>query len=187
MANSNILNIDNWTAPDSREFLSLLRQVAIKPSGRFIVGKRIAPIDLYSYLKTRFGKPNGPSMAIRQPSTENIIQWDYLIESNRSFLNIPALNTRMEFIFYCDFNIDHNQFENLIQSIKSDLSNIGSRLGKTRKSLDKWSLFINPYKILKDTINILESESNPLILIMWISPLIRFHKKKWWNLDLEWK
>jgi hypothetical protein len=41
----------------------------------------VSPLDLYVYLKARFGPPNDVMMVARAPGLENIIQWGYALAS----------------------------------------------------------------------------------------------------------
>src|SRR5262249_43303669 len=78
--NDSCFNISNWTIPDPKELASNLEdQATSRVVALWANDGSISPLDLYCYLKARFGPPNGISMLFRKSSSDNAIQWHYTI------------------------------------------------------------------------------------------------------------
>ncbi|KUM25835.1 hypothetical protein AU467_24280 [Mesorhizobium loti] len=49
-----------------------------------IVRSKLKPVDIYCYLKARFGEPNGFQNFLRKNDSDNWIHWDYSLEAGES-------------------------------------------------------------------------------------------------------
>jgi hypothetical protein len=114
-------------------------------SSRWILDERLSPAELYVYLKARFGPPNGVTMIVRGPHSDNFIQWHYTLESNSSTFEIFGMNTRTEFWISDYPTLGDNDWTGLVEAIKGDFSTFGPKMKEVRKQLEKWQLFYNPY------------------------------------------
>lgn len=156
-----ILNVQDWRLPKERpeyeRYLSILKGKDRKIS-RFSITDEISQFDLYCYLKARFGTANGMAMAFRTPSSDNLIQWNYLIIADRYFIDITGMNTQMTISIHRTNSFGASQFRSLISNIKNDFKRIGINLSKVKHSLEKWVLFVNPYKRLERIVNSYERQ-----------------------------
>jgi hypothetical protein len=85
-----INSITDWRPIDPPERIKRLRK-ANRVVSRFIIGDRIAPIDLYVYLKARFGMPNGIQTILRAPHSDNLFHWQYAVGTDLVCSNQPRL------------------------------------------------------------------------------------------------
>ena len=162
-----ILNVESWRLPkdtsEYKSYLSILKSNDRKISG-FIVTDEISQIDLYCYLKARFGAANGSAMAFRAPSSANLIQWSYLIIADNHFIDLVGSNTYTQIVIHGTSLFDESKFKTLIANIKKDFQRISSKLSEIKRSLEKWALFVNPYKRLERIVNSYEKQLKELDL-----------------------
>lgn len=162
-----ILNVQSWRLPkdmsEYESYLSILKSNDRKIS-RFIVTDEISQLDLYCYLKSRFGTANGMSMAFRAPSSENFIQWNYLIIADNHFIDLTGFNTQTTISIQGTILFDALKFKALIENIKNDFQRIRTKLSKVKRSLERWILFVNPYKRLERIVNSYERQLKELDL-----------------------
>ncbi|MGD0078242.1 MAG: hypothetical protein ABSB91_06415 [Sedimentisphaerales bacterium] len=156
-----ILNIEGWRLPkdmtEYQNYLSILKSNDRKIS-RFVLTGQISQFDLYCYLKARFGIPNGIAMAFRAPTSENMIQWSYLVIANNHFIELVALNTYTSICIHGTDTFDESRFKALVENIMKDFQRIDSKLSEIKRSLEKWTLFVNPYKRIEDIVDSFERQ-----------------------------
>lgn len=116
--------------------------------------KALSPLDLYKFLKAKFGPPNGFTMFLKKESTDNLIHWHYTILSDENVINFLGNSSGIEINLRLLKNIPFSseKWEILISNIKSSFSKYGKEMNEVQSGLEKWSLFINPYTRLYDTL-----------------------------------
>lgn len=107
------------------------------------VRRSISTLDFYTYLKARFGEPNGLQSFMRSNDSDNIFHWDYLIKADEVELYIVGLSRETHLMV--PFVLSDDEWLNLISAIKSNFGELGRRKGEIAKSLEKWHVFANPY------------------------------------------
>jgi len=152
-----IFNPDNWKDIPTLEVLESFGKKKNK-SKMFMWRnnkKEISPLNLYKYLKSRFGLPNGSLMLTKhRGTTENLFHWHYQIKSHNSKMNFIGRSAGLEIqlILQNDIDFEQNQWDLLIKNIKNDYKNYGREMSKTQNEFEHYSLFINPYTRLENTI-----------------------------------
>lgn len=150
-----ILNVINWTpiAPKERLELIEVAKTVVRSEGEkapniWYLDDNLSPLNLYLYLKARFGAPNGFSMALKDPAmgSDNLIHWHYSFLCDGRVIDIWGKNTQTEFFIDWTRKLEDKDWKQIIDSIKKDFKNYGSQLGEARKSLDKYTLFVNPHQ-----------------------------------------
>ncbi len=150
-----IQSILDWTPVDPRKRVEQLQNKEGRQGSpiRLILGDQLSPLDLYAYLKARFVHPNGIQMAFRHPSTDNLVHWHYTIAAGSAVLEIWQANLTTE-IFVEGIEPPTDADRNaLLSAIKADFKVYGPEISKIRKDLERWHLFINPYKRLRDVLD----------------------------------
>ncbi|WP_156894648.1 hypothetical protein [Janthinobacterium sp. 1_2014MBL_MicDiv] len=110
----------------------------------------LSPLTLYCYLKARFGIPNGLQMLFKnKESSDNLIHWHYTIRSGDEKLDVVGHTTRVEFYALSNHKYSKYEWKALLTVIKEDFKRCGKELSTVQKSLEHWSLFINPYRRLR--------------------------------------
>jgi len=149
-------DINTWELICPRRALFELKEkkMAGENSSLFVNGGRLSPLSLYCYLKGRFGPPNGFQMAVKKKKdSDNLIHWHYHIVSGPESLQVFGMNTRVEFWSNTQKVYSDGDWEELLETIKSDFKNWGSKISEVRKSLEHWNLFINPFARLKNIVD----------------------------------
>jgi len=162
-----ILDLSTWELPNPRNPEtayfpakdSVRRQMA-----RWILPESLSPLDLFCYLRARFGHPNGPTMLIRQNSTDNLIQWHYTLRTGTIPIDIVGLTSRIEISFTHVPKFSEANQRKLVENIKKDIIKRAPELKTVRQQLERYSLFINPYKRLSDIIDDLQNRLQDLNL-----------------------
>ena len=116
----------------------------------------ISPLDLYCYLKARFGHSESLLMKYRDDSTNNLIQWHYDIFLYECRIEFIAINTHLEIHITNKQTISEEEWKLIICNIKDDFTNYKTEISNIRQSLETWALFINPFKRLSIIVDTLE-------------------------------
>lgn len=135
-----------------------------KTGSRWCVDSSISPKDLYTYLKARFGPPNGLTTLFRKHSTDNFVQWHYTLLSGDNIVEVWGFNTRTELWIAGYPNLTDKDWSALVAAIKIDFRNYGKQLKEIRASLEHWSLFYNPYCRLNGIVSRLKGDLEKLDL-----------------------
>jgi hypothetical protein len=127
------------------------RETLRATTGRWELTSGIRPVDLYVYLKARFGEPNGITMISKNhEDSDNLIHWHYSLETNLGPLDFICWSFKLEIwhpIAPC-FS-DPNDF---LLAIKQDFGRCSLSMQEIRKGLERWKAFLNPYYRLKTMI-----------------------------------
>ena len=103
------LDVVSWRLPTKEELRVFMDRVLdkakerdteghSKPSG-LVVRHHLSPVDVYCYLKGRFGEPNGFQNFLRRDTSDNLIHWDFTL---RAVMKIFASGEcREKFILLC--------------------------------------------------------------------------------------
>lgn len=139
-----------------KEILELLDKKKLNSSSKkgeiWEITNEIKPIDLFCYLSAKYGDPNGILTILKNDNSDNLIRWDWMLDSPKGLVHIQGHNFRTE-IHVSGEVIESglNKFD-FISQIKADFKNYGQGISITKKSLEKWTEFINPYYRIKSTI-----------------------------------
>ena len=63
----------------------------------------IKPVDLYCYLHSKYGEPNGIQSALRKDDSDNLIHWDWTFATDDGLISIIGMNFRTEVHLMGDF------------------------------------------------------------------------------------
>jgi hypothetical protein len=148
-----IVDPEQWKLPDPQRMLEILQSLRSKiapvaqKSSMWIFSSAIAPVDLYAFLKSRFGPPNGFQMLLRSPSVDNLIHWNYTLECPESILDLLGMNTRMEAHAW-SADLASSDWRVLEANLQRAFQRSKDQIRATQETFERWSLFINPYQRL---------------------------------------
>lgn len=103
-------------------------------------------------MSAKYGDPNGFFTLLKQQDSDNLIHWDWMFDSPKGSVDIQGHNFRTEIHVSGEIVASGLTKIDFINQIKSDYKNYGQGLSLTKKSLEKWIEFINPYYRIKSTI-----------------------------------
>lgn len=157
--------LKDWQIADPQLIMNkLTNELRRKPNGRWVFTENFSPLDLYIYLKARFGPANGFQMALKHPSSDNLIHWHWTLQLGDNIMDFLGCNMHAEVLIegFKDFSeADGIVFE---KGIKKDFKNYGTEMSKVRKEFEKWNLFVNPYNRLYKLIKQFSKELRALSL-----------------------
>lgn len=161
-----IFNIENW---EKTSLESLSNSLKNKNESLSIhiwknYDKKLSPLSLYKLLKSKFGVANGMSMFLKSDSTDNLIHWHYTFNIDKNELHFWGKSSGVEIILKIHENIsfDEKDWDILISNIKSSFSKYGEKMNKVQANFEKYTLFINPFTRLNDTLKNLVKELESL-------------------------
>jgi len=134
--------------------LGRLRKESPQPKvGTWIIHKDISPLDLYVYLRARFGAPNGFAMTLKHPSSDNLIHWNWTLQSGTSV--IEFLGYQLQALAAIDDTEDPSpeELSAFVAGLKADFANHGQTMSAVKRSLEKWIVFVNPYHRLRRVVD----------------------------------
>jgi hypothetical protein len=137
------------------EILKLLKSETRPKNGAiWKIENEIIAADLYGYLYTKFGPPNGIQNFLRRNSSDNLIHWDWTLSYKENLIIIQGLNYRTEVHLIGTFTLSESSREGFIKIIGSDIKNYRKEIIKFQKeTLEDWDIFVNPYDQLRKTID----------------------------------
>jgi hypothetical protein len=171
-----ILLFDKWHAPNAEEVVSRwLDSSKMKKSFSSVIWRKfkeeLSPVDAYKYLKARFGAPNGITMKGKHESLDNLIHWHYTIFCESYQIEFYGHSSGMEIILSnSEKDVKTLEREKFIKAFKGDFKKYGKAIGDVQRNLEKWTLFINPYVRLSQTINELMGDLQKLTLKEPLAP-----------------
>jgi len=109
----------------------------------------LAQIDLFCYLKARFGEPNGFQNYLRKKDdSDNLIHWEYQLRAGDVYINIGGANRETHFVI--TEPLSDADWQSMILSIKADYRRIGPDKSQILRALEKWVVFPNKYVQIAD-------------------------------------
>lgn len=147
-------DLTTWRVVNPTHMLARLREEVPRPKvGTWIIHEGISPLDLYVYLKARFGAPNGFAMTLKNPSSDNLIHWNWTLQSGNAVIDL--LGYQLQVLLAIDGTNDPSSEEvaTLIAKIKSDFAKYRAKMAEVKKNLEKWVVFTNPYYRLRRVVD----------------------------------
>lgn len=124
----------------------------------------VTPADLYCYLGARFGTPNGPQNFLRKDSSDNLIHWEWVLDHPSGIVHIQGMNFRTEMWLSSGIFVSDGDSKLFAAQVKADFANYGDKMADIRKSLEKWTEFVNPYFRLRGAVDKMLTEVHSLNL-----------------------
>lgn len=142
-----LFDVELWQAPPLKDAAERVRTRArgVRSRSLWVPYDSLTPADAYCYLKARFGKPNGFVMLAAPPSSDNIIHWHYTVVSDDDSLEIQGISAYVQFMAFTDTPLVDDSWHELVRRLKADFSRFGAGMKEVRRSLERWTVFVNPY------------------------------------------
>lgn len=145
------LNVESWRTATPKEMRSFLEQGLkrgkdVGKSGRrsvLAVRRTLAPVDVYCYLKARFGEPNGIQNFLRKDQSDNLFHWDYALRAGEEGLYIAGQSREIQLVVCAPMSDE--DWRDLILAMKRDFQRVGKDKSSVFRSLEHWVIFPNRY------------------------------------------
>ena len=133
-----IESISSWEPLDPPSRIEQLKTRAALPRpARLVLADKPSPSDLYVYLKTRFGPPNGIHMMLRASSSDNLFHWHYTIQAaGAAVLEILQSHLTTEIIVEGIAPPKTAEWDQLICAIQEDFKEYGPGMSNVRRQLE---------------------------------------------------
>lgn len=145
------LNIEEWRASTRTEVLEFLDQSGKAGEGKrqlLAVHRKLRPVDVYSYLRARFGEPNGFQNVLRKDDSDNLVHWDFQLKAGNEDIYISGYLREVHILI--SESLTDEEWKTLINGIKSDYRRIAKDKTAMVRSFEKYALFQNKYVSLSN-------------------------------------
>jgi hypothetical protein len=152
LTSADVLSIRNLSED---EFKNLLNQAAkgknISKDRRLIrITSGITQVDLFCYLRIRFGLPKGILSLLRNDDSDNLVHWHYTLFLNEELLEIMCFTYRIEVMLPSKYLCNTEDFCSLLND---EIIKYYKQITVFKNHLEEWITFLNPYKNLKHSAN----------------------------------
>lgn len=134
----------------SKEELIAFTEGKIKPRGSeggcLVVRSRLSQVDMYSYLRARFGIPNGFQNFLRKDDSDNLVHWDFNVMAGE--VHIYILARMRDVVIMVGEPMTDEDWKSLILALKMDFGRIGLAKSKILQSFEKFVVFQNKFAVL---------------------------------------
>jgi hypothetical protein len=144
------LDVLSWRLSTPKEMLTFLGDGEDKGDKRrrhlLTVKTHLRPVDVYTYLKARFGDPNGFQTFLRKDDSDNLIHWDFFLWAGDEVVYLSGASR--EVMIMVTEALSDEQWKQLIEAIKGDFRRVAKEKSAILHSLEKYVLFQNRYVAL---------------------------------------
>ncbi len=155
--------VDSLVPIQTRELITIAAERRLpRPEVTLELWNELRPADLYTYLRARFGQPNGVQSLLRSNDSDNLIHWDWTLRHPSGLIWFMGMNFRTEIWISGITEWDQSDGEELVRQIRSNYSAYGTGMSEVRRSLEPWVEFVNPYQRIKRTIDLLLDDLHSL-------------------------
>lgn len=147
-------DLDGWHLVDPPFMLKKLKgEPARGHVSQWILHKGISPVDLYVYLKARFGDPNGFAMTLKSPSSDNYTHWNWTLQHEDRIIEFMGHNLHAAAYIEGVPEPTPADEEQFVANLKANFSKYGPAMSTVKRSLEKWAVFVNPFYRLRRVID----------------------------------
>lgn len=148
------LDVQSWRIATRAEWAAFLKdrppssKRRRKSAAALVVRTRLKPVDVYAYLRARFGEPNGLQNLLRRNDSDNWIHWDFNLKAGD--VDVYISGTSREVHFLISETLADDDWKSLILGLKADFARIGRAKSEIMKSFEKFVVFQNKFSSLAD-------------------------------------
>jgi len=128
------------------------------------ITNEIKPVNLYCYLKVRFGPPNGIQNFLRGNHSDNLVHWNWTFKYGAGLVDIQGTNYRTDVWLIGPLELSSDDREDFVCQVKADFASFGAKMKNCRNSLEHWIEFVNPYQRIRRSVSQLSEELRSLEL-----------------------
>ncbi|MCI3131945.1 hypothetical protein [Phenylobacterium aquaticum] len=103
-------------------------------------------MDVYAYLRARFGQPNGLQNILRRDDSDNWIHWDFNLKSED--IDIYIAGASREIHFMLGDALTDREWQALIQGLHAEFRRLGREKSEMTRSFEKFVVFQNKFAAL---------------------------------------
>ena len=167
-----LMDIENWrvsTGPEIAAFLDAKlpeKKVGDTKPDILVVRSRLKPVDVYSYLKARFGMPNGFLNFLRRDDSDNLTYWDFNLKADS--IDLYLAGTSREIQISVPERLSDEEWKSLVLAIRGDYVRVAEAKSDVLHSFEKYYIFQNKFVSLAGLCaelhsSILDADAKPKI------------------------
>lgn len=145
-----------WRLPSGEELIAYNKRVFQAGGGKkrgakggaLIARSTLNTLDVYTYLKGRFGEPNGFQTFIAADDSDNIFHWDYSLKAGGYDLHF--IGGSREVHIWTQVHLKDTEWRLLLDALKADYRREAEAKGAARQALEKWLIFNNRFALIAD-------------------------------------
>jgi len=142
------VDVASWRKATPREATEFYEQKSAVRGNILIVRTHLRPVDVYAYLRARFGTPNGFQNLLRRDDSDNWIHWDFVLRAED--VNVYIQGTSRDTHFMIAEAMSDQDWKNLILGLKRDFGRMGQAKSEMTRSFEKFVVFQNKFVTLAD-------------------------------------
>lgn len=108
-----------------------------------VVRSRLRPVDVYAYLRARFGQPNGFQNVLRRDDSDNWIHWDFNLKANGCDVYIAGASREIHFML--QEALTDREWQGLILGLQAEFARLGRPKSEMTKTFEKFLVFQNKF------------------------------------------
>jgi hypothetical protein len=147
------LDVRSWrlaSNEEAAEFVKRDRRAAgSRRASALIFRSKLKPLDVYTYLKARFGEPRGFQTFLKADDSDNFIHWDYHIKASNNE-DVYILGTDREVHVLLSERLKRSDWPSFVNALKQDFARHGREKSDVLRSLEKWVIFPNKFASIAD-------------------------------------
>jgi hypothetical protein len=143
------LNVPAWRVASREELIAFTERKAERrdvEGSYLIMRSKLTQVDVYTYLRARFGTPNGFQNFLRKDGSDNLVHWDFNLRSGKIDVYIQG-RMRDVAVLVSERMTDEN-WKELILALKKDFGRVGLAKSQVLKSFEKFLVFQNKFSVL---------------------------------------
>lgn len=145
-----------WRLPTNEELIAYNQRMFQQGGGKkkgarggaLIVRSRLNTLDVYTYLKGRFGQPNGLQTFVAKDDSDNLFHWDYTLRADGYDLHF--IGGSREVHIWTQLHLKDEEWLRLIEALKADYKREAEAKSAARQGLEKWLVFNNKFALIAD-------------------------------------
>jgi hypothetical protein len=144
------MEVADWRAVTPQEALNAMNsgRRESKRGSMLAFRSRLKPIDMFCYLKARFGPPNGFQELFRKDDSDNLVHWDYHLKAANQDVHIIGWGREVHVML--SEKLRTSEWPELLRRIKADFGRVGAAKKKVLHELEQWIVFPNKYIALSN-------------------------------------
>ena len=108
-----------------------------------VVRSRLRPVDVYAYLRARFGEPNGIQNMLRSDDSDNWIHWDFNLKTHDRDIYIAG--TSREIHFMLQDGLTDREWKAFVLGFQAEFGRLGREKSEMTRTFDKFLVFQNKF------------------------------------------
>lgn len=143
------LEVQAWRKATPEEVLQFnegKRERKGAPGDHLIIRSKLTQVDVYAWLRARFGVPNGFQNFLRSDSSDNLVHWDFSLKAGS--VDVYIQGRMRDVLVLVSEPMADEDWKAFILAIKADFGRVGPEKSQILKSFEKFLVFQNKFAAL---------------------------------------